>query len=68
MNVAEALADGWVFSDDVTYQKGYVSRKGFDRYSAEVHEGKGFRKGQLYFLSPCYHTTQYCFRTYLKRE
>ena len=34
-------------------------------YNALVAQGK--RKGQLYVLRPCYNTSRYCFRQYLKK-
>jgi len=57
---------GYVLSDDITYQSGYVSRKA-DMSKQIVYEAKGSRKGQFYVLAPCFKSTRYCYRQYLKK-
>lgn len=53
--------------DDAAYQRGYVSRKA-DIHQSEVMIAGGSRKGQPYFLGPCFHSSQYCLRHYLVKD
>lgn len=66
MTYANAIASGYK-PGEVKYQRGYVSRKGYDLDNATVYTAKGSRNGQLYVLTPCWTSTQYCFRQYLTK-
>lgn len=66
MKYYEALEQGWRPAD-TKYTRRYVSRTKFELDEAECHEGKGRRKGQLYILAPCWESTTYCYRHYLKK-
>lgn len=49
-------------------QQGYVSRRTLARKERDdrpVYVAGGTRKGQLYYLSPRYDTSRYCWRCYL---
>lgn len=66
MTYKEAIANGWKDADDA-YTLGYVSRVNFCADEAECHEAGGTRKGYLYILEPCRHSTRFCWRHYLKK-
>ena len=66
MTVKEMLDNGYRFSD-VTFQRGYVSRK-TDIEQSEVMQAGGSRKGQFYVLAHCYYSSRYCYRQYLVRR
>lgn len=65
MTYADAIAAGYRDADR-RYQRGYLSRK-TDPNAAPVQVAGGHRKGDLYVLRPCYHSTNYCIRQYLRR-
>lgn len=65
MTAAEALNQGYVLKE-LRFQHGYISRK-MTLEEAEVIEGKGRRKGQLYFLWPNFTSARYCYRVYLEK-
>lgn len=50
------------------YTRGYVSRKNYNPDNAHVYTAGGSRAGQLYILAPCYDSTRFCFRQYLKER
>lgn len=50
---------------DVTWARGYVSRKASPMEAREAREAGGSRKGQLYVLLPAWTSTRYCKRLYL---
>lgn len=62
----EALDAGYV-RGEMKYQRGYISRRA-DIGEAPVHVAGGRRKGELYILLPCYHSTTYCMRQYLRKK
>jgi len=62
----DALAAGYK-RGDMKYQRGYVSRKS-DIGKSPVHVAGGRRAGELYFLLPCYDSTIYCMRQYLRKN
>ena len=64
MTVRELLNKGYS-EGDTAYQRGYVSRRNFEPGNQEVYQAGGSRKGQYYYLAPCYHSTKYCVRCYL---
>ena len=66
MTLHEALLNGYKVRE-YKYQRGYVSRK-INLANQPVLTGKGYRKNQLYVLIPCFTSTQYCFRAYLKKD
>lgn len=54
---------------DTTLERGYVSRKKDIEIPYEEHEiymAGGRRKGQWFIYLPCYYSSQYCHRAYLK--
>ena len=54
---------------DTTLERGYVSRKKDIEIPYEdhvLHMAGGRRKGQLFIYLPCYYSSQYCHRAYLK--
>ena len=54
---------------DTTLERGYVSRKKDIEIPYEDHViymAGGKRKGQLYIYLPCFYSSQYCHRAYLK--
>ena len=54
---------------DTTFERGYVSRKKYIEIPYEDHViymAGGKRKGQLYIYLPCFYSSQYCHRAYLK--
>ncbi len=53
---------------ETKYQVGYVSRKNYNPDNAHVYTAGGSRAGQLYILAPCYDSTRFCFRQYLKER
>lgn len=63
----EALSLGYKKAD-MQYQLGYVRRRNFDLNEARLHVAGGHRKGELYALAPCYNTSRFCLRVYLKKE
>lgn len=65
MTYRDALNAGYR-NADVTYELGYVSRR-LDTDTAPVLKAGGSRKGQLYVLLPCRHSSRFCFRQYLTR-
>ena len=65
MTAIEALQQGYEVKE-LRLQHGYVSRK-TTLEDAEVIEGNGRRKGQLYFLWPNFKSTRYCYRVYLEK-
>ena len=65
MTVQEALAAGYKEADR-TFQRGYLSRK-TDVFKQEVKSAGGSRQGQIYYLAPCWKTTNYCYRVYLTK-
>ena len=65
MTAAEALNQGYKIKE-LRFQFGYISRK-TTLEDADVIEGKGRRKGQLYFLWPNFTSTRYCYRFYLEK-
>lgn len=66
--VAEARANGWVIKGYKTaYQRGYVSHKTIiDNQQLMIADGS--RAGEVYYLAPCYTSTQYCYRVYISKE
>lgn len=63
--VAEALAAGY-HRIDTKFQRGYVSRRS-DINALPVHVAGGSRRGELYYLSPSWKSTTYCYRVYLAK-
>lgn len=63
--LSDALKNGYTLAD-CTFQRGYISRKA-DASLQPVHVAGGSRKGQLYVLLPCWQSTTYCYRQYLKK-
>ena len=58
---------GYTESGERTKQSEYVSRRGDIEKSLVYIAGKGRRAGQFYYLAPCYDSTLYCWRVYLKK-
>lgn len=48
---------------DYRRQRGYVSRKPANDRAVFVAGGN--RAGELYYLAPCFDSSQYCWRVYL---
>lgn len=67
MTFAEARKQGYICGD-TTYTQGYISRRAFDIDKARIHVAGGSRKGQLFVLIPCYNSTRFCLRQYLKKD
>lgn len=63
--VAEALAAGYR-RIDTKFQRGYISRRS-DINSLPVRIAGGSRRGELYYLSPSWKSTVYCYRVYLAK-
>lgn len=54
---------------DKKLERGYVSRKKDTEISYEQHElymARGRRKNEMFIYLPCFHSSQYCYRAYLK--
>ena len=54
---------------DTTLERGYVSRKKDIEIPYEdhvLHMASGRRKGQWFIYLPCFYSSQYCHRAYLK--
>ena len=66
MTYQDAINQGYTIYDK-SYQSGYVSRKA-DLLKAVVHTAKGNRKGEQYILAPCWRSTRYCYRLYIRKE
>ena len=66
MTVKELKEKGYV-NTDIKYQRGYVSRKNYNPDIQTVYTAGGKRKGDKYYLVPCYNSTQYCYRQYIKK-
>lgn len=61
----EALDQGYIIVDR-KYQRGYISRK-INEMDQTIKVAGGRRAGDLYIKLPCYKSTQYFFRAYLKK-
>lgn len=66
MTYLEAIKSGYC-EGDTKYQRGYISRK-TDINNQIVRVAGGSRHGDLYVIAPCYHSTQYVVRVYLRKE
>lgn len=69
MTYGEAVAEGY-HDTDITYTRGYLERKTpLDEREVKTvkRSGGGRRKGDLYVEIPCYHSSKYHYRVYLKR-
>lgn len=53
---------------EIKTQKGYCTRKKRLPEQIEVFFAEGNRKGQPYYFEPCYFSTRYCYRMYLRKE
>lgn len=53
---------------DTKYERGYLSRKTINQsiLEKELHFAGGKRKGCAYVYEPCFHSSNYIFRYYLK--
>ena len=58
---------GLTETGEKTRQAGYCTRRGDREKSIVFIAGKGKRAGQLYDLAPCFDTTRYCYRVWLKK-
>lgn len=65
MTYAETKKNGYVDAD-CKYFRGYISRK-VNEDDQLVKVAGGRRKGQLYVELPCWHSTNYAVRQYLKK-
>lgn len=71
-----AFLDAGYALGEITYQRGYVSRKfDFDKehrnlnvYIVDNGRGSGQRNGSLFVLLPNYNSTKYCYRCYLYKK
>lgn len=66
-SLKDAFEDGYKNSSDIRTQKGYCTRKERKLDEIEVFFAGGNRKGEPYYLEPCFTSTRYCFRVYLKK-
>ena len=69
--IEEARRAGYTESGECSYQNGYISRREELRLKDNNRvyvAGKGKQCGKLFYLYPCYNSTRYCMRVYLKRE
>ena len=65
MTYGEALNNGYRDSD-IQFERGYVSRK-CNVLDQSVKTAGGNRRGQLYVSLPCWCSSYYCYRQYLKK-
>lgn len=65
MTLKEAISDGYTLADQA-YFRGYVSRK-VEADNQPVKVAGGRRKGDLYVELPCFHSSTYSIRQYLRR-
>lgn len=57
------------YIDDIKLERGYVSRKKDIEIAYEdhqIHIAGGRRKGEIFIYLPCYYSSQYCHRAYIK--
>lgn len=66
-SLKDAIEDGYK-PYELRTQKGYCTRKHQTLDEIEVHFAEGNRKGEPYYLAPCFFSTRYCYRMYLKKE
>ena len=66
MTYKEALDRGYIQADQ-KYQRGYISRR-IDADGQQVYTAGRARKGEKYVLLPCWNSTQYCVRQYLRLQ
>lgn len=67
MTLREALDEGYKLNN-MTYQRGYVTRKPRKPEEIWVKTAGGTRKGELYILMPCFTSTRFCYRVYLSKD
>lgn len=68
LTLRDAMDMGYALTGELSYQVGYVSRKSKVNDETAVYiAGRGERAGQLFILTPCFTSTRYCFRQYLRR-
>lgn len=60
----EACLMGWVIYD-VCYTKGYLSRKTCNA-EQPILKAEGSRRNEYYFESPCFNSTRFHYRNYMK--
>ena len=54
---------------DIKLERGYISRKKDIEMPYEdhqIHIASGRRKGDIFIYLPCYYSSQYCHRAYIK--
>ena len=66
-SLKDALEEGY-WRNEIRTQKGYCTRKHRNPDEIEVHFAEGNRKGEPYYLEPCFTSTRYCFRVYLRKD
>ena len=66
-NYQQYLEDGYEISD-VKCQRGYVSRKNIPNCDIPVYiVNRGKRTGDVFIIRPCFSSTLFCYRLYLRK-
>lgn len=66
MTVEQARKEGYI-EYDTSYTKGYLSHK-TDIENQQMKVAGGNRKGEFYYEKPCYHSSRYHYRVYMKQR
>ena len=66
MTVKEAREQGYI-EYDTAYTKGYLSHK-TDIEEQELKVASGNRKGLYFYEKPCFHSSRYHYRVYMKQR
>ena len=64
VSAAELQERGWRLAD-MSYERGYRSRRDKSPERGPVYMAGGQRRGELYYLEPCYTSSNYCMRVYM---
>ena len=66
-DIIENPCDILDYAYDQKMQNGYVSRTdGHEEFlNRIIYEASGKRKGEYFYLAPCYSSSRYCYRIYI---
>ena len=66
MKLSDAFKQGYR-EYDRKFTLGYTSRKPMRPENKQVYTAGGSRKGELYYMAPCWKSTIYCYRVYIRK-